>query len=155
MRRAALTAFKAEDKEKKTSQPVMERINHLLTKYTQGREGEVAVSGRSVLDLATSQQKTLDLKLLPRGFIGKGWKDAMEEGGTEQPEHKMTHLQRILWSTVMVPIWNKRFKIQHGKDNQAEEANNLRLGDRIQCYGGSAPATRRADSTKATRSPDI
>ena len=65
MRRAALTAFKAEDKEKKTSQPVMERINHLLTKYIQGREGEeVAVSGSSALDLATDQQKTFGLKLL-------------------------------------------------------------------------------------------
>ena len=138
MRRAALTAFKAEDKNKKIPLSVMEIIHNLLTKYMQEIEGEVAVSGSSALDLATSQQKTIGLKLLPRGFIAKGWKDVMEEGGTEQPEYKMTHLQRILWSTVTVPIWNKRCEIQYGKDNRAEEAT-----------------IRREDSTKATRSPDI
>ena len=58
----------------------------------------------------------------------------MEEGGTEQPDHKMTHLQRIMWLTVMVPLWNKRCEIQHGKDNRAEESDNLRLGNHTQWY---------------------
>ena len=59
-------AFKAESKNNKTPRPVMERIHHLLTKYMQGREGEVAVSGSSVLDLAIDQQKTIGLNLLPQ-----------------------------------------------------------------------------------------
>ena len=80
MRRAALTAFKAEDKNKKIPLSVMEIIHNLLTKYMQEIEGEVAVSGSSALELATSQQNTIALKLLPQGFIAKGWKDAMKEG---------------------------------------------------------------------------
>ena len=58
----------------------MERIHYLLTNYMQGRKGEVTVTGSSDLDIATSQQRTICFKLLPRGFIAKGWKDAMEEG---------------------------------------------------------------------------
>ena len=64
MIKAVLAAFRAEGKKKKIPQPVMQSIHHLLTKYMQGREGEVAVSGSSALDLATDQQKTFGLKLL-------------------------------------------------------------------------------------------
>ena len=97
-------AFKAGGKKNKIQRPIMERIHHLLTKYMQGRTGEVVVLGSSALDLATNQQKTIGLKLLPRGFIARGWKDAMEEGVIEQPEHKMTRHKRILWPTAIVPL---------------------------------------------------
>ena len=79
------------------------------------------------IDAATDQQKTIGLELVPRGFIAIGRKDIIEEGGTVQPKHKMTHLQRLLWSTVMVSLCNKRCTIQHGNGNQSEEANDLRL----------------------------
>ena len=34
----------------------------------------------------------------------------------------------------MVSLWKKQFEIQSGEDNLAEEANALRLGNRIQWY---------------------
>ena len=34
----------------------------------------------------------------------------------------------------MEPIWRKLCKIQHGKDNWGEVANNVKLGERIQWY---------------------
>ena len=116
LRKSALAAFEAEGKKRKIPRPVMEKIYHLLTNYMQGREGVVAAPGSNALDVVTNQQMTIGLKLLRLGFLAKGWKDAIEEGGTEQSEHKLTHLQWILWSTVM------------------EEYNDLRLGNRIQWY---------------------
>ena len=133
-RKAALAAFRAEGKRKRIPQTVIDRIHYLLTHYTQGHKGGVATPGNVDLDVATNQQKKIGLGLLSRGFLAKGWKGVMEEGGTKQPEHKMTHLQKILWPSVIVPLWNKRCKIQHGRDNRAEEANNLRVGDYIQWY---------------------
>ena len=111
LRKSALAAFEAEGKKRKIPRPVMEKIYHLLTNYMQGREGVVAAPGSNALDVVTNQQMTIGLKLLRLGFLAKGWKDAIEEGGTEQSEHKLTHLQWILWSTVMVPLWNKRCEI--------------------------------------------
>jgi hypothetical protein len=98
------------------------------------REGPLATSGDQATDDAAVQQQAIGLELLPRGFLAKGWKDAMEKGRMEQLEHKMTHLQRILWSTVMEPIWRKRCELQYGKDTREEAENDIRLGDRIQRY---------------------
>ena len=41
----------------------------------------MATSGRNALDVTIDQQKKIGMELLPRGFLAKGWKDAMEEGG--------------------------------------------------------------------------
>jgi hypothetical protein len=131
-RKAALAAFRVEGKKKRIPRTVIDRIHYPLSHYMQGREGGVTTSDKNALYVATNQQKMIGLELLPRRILARGWSDAMEDGGAEQPDHKMTHLQRTLWSTVMVPLWNKRCNIQHGKGNRAEEINGLRLGACIQ-----------------------
>ena len=136
-RKAALTAFRMKGKKKRIPRKVIDRIHHLLTHYRQGHKGGIATSEDCALDMATNQQKVIGPELLPRGLLARDWMDATEEGGTEQLEQKMKHLQQILWSIVMVPLRKKRCNIQHGKDNQAKEANAIRLGDHIQWYVGN------------------
>ena len=78
--------------------------------------------------LPPANTKITGVELLPQGFLAKGWKDAMEEYKADKPEHKMAHLQIIMWSMMMVPLWEQRCKIQYDKDNKDKEAKGVETG---------------------------
>ena len=80
----------------------------------------------------TKQQHAIGPELSSHRFLAKGWNNAMKQGGAEQLEHTMTHIQHVLWSTLMKPIWKMRYKIQHRKYNIAETEKGIWLGGQIQ-----------------------
>jgi hypothetical protein len=52
-------------------------MHYLLTYYMNTREGSMVTSDDPALDDAAVQQQVIDLELLPRTSLAKGWKDAM------------------------------------------------------------------------------
>lgn len=51
------------------------------------------------------QQEMIGIRLMLRGFIGKGWMSAIEVSGAKNPEQRINIVQRLLWDTLLNPLW--------------------------------------------------
>ena len=69
-----------------------------------------------------------------RGFLAKGWKRAIEKAGASHPERRMNTLLRLVWDTIMDPLWQERNEIKHSKDNKYNAVDDERLSARIVWY---------------------
>ena len=59
---------------------------------------------------------------------------AIEAAGSSHPERRMNKLQRMIWDTIINPLWQERNDIKHQKDNVYDAADDERLTARIVRY---------------------
>ena len=84
---------------------------------------------------AIREQQQIGIHLRLWGFLGKGWMRAIEKAGASHPEQRInTLLLRMVWDTIMNPLWQERNKIKHNKDNAYNAAEDERLSGRTVCY---------------------
>ena len=70
--------------------------------------------------------------MMMRGFLAKGWLNALIRQGTPTPEQKMNALQEIMWLEITLPLWRERNDIKHDKTEDNEKRNATTLDDQIQ-----------------------
>jgi hypothetical protein len=103
-RQRVMAEFMKDGKKTKAPQRVTNRMHDFLNHYMNAREGPLATPGDAALGNDTGQQQPID-KLAPRRVLAKGWTNVMEQDGTNKPEHKMIHLEHMLWILVMETVW--------------------------------------------------
>ena len=72
--------------------------------------------------------------MLLRGFLARGWFDALVEAGVSHPDRKMNRLQQMIWDDVFAPIWTQRNNILHGEANKYNTAEDEELTSKIIWY---------------------
>ena len=83
---------------------------------------------------AAHQQMAIGLQYMARGFLVKGWQEAIETTGVKHPDRKMSALQRLVWSEVVTPLWNTRNDILHKGENKHKEHEDQFLAEKISWY---------------------
>ena len=69
-----------------------------------------------------------------RDFLAKGWMTAIAKSGVAHPDRQMITLQRLIWDTIMDPLWQERNKIMHQNKNEYNGAEDERFSGRIIWY---------------------
>ena len=62
---------------------------------------------KKIRETILAQQK-IGFVMMLRGFLAKGWMEAMIRQGFPSPERKMNTLQEILWIGITDPLWKER-----------------------------------------------
>ena len=70
--------------------------------------------------------------MMMRGFLAKGWLDALIKQGVPTLERKMNALQEIMWLEVTLPLWREQNEIKQDKTEDNEKRNAATLDDQIQ-----------------------
>ena len=83
---------------------------------------------------AAHQQMAVGLEYMARGFLVEAWQDAIAATGARNPERKMDTLQRLVWGSVVQPLWLTRNDILHGKENKHKEHEESTLMEKISWY---------------------
>ena len=71
---------------------------------------------------------------MPRGFLARGWYDAIKTTGAKHPERRMDSLQRLVWTEVVNPLWETRNELMHRNENRHREAEEVMLTEKIRWY---------------------
>ena len=83
-------------KAKRIPQNIMEAICHILRSLGDNKLAEVKDTYSPELREAFRQQKLIGFDLLSRGYIAKGWLNALESAGLRSPERQMNALTNLL-----------------------------------------------------------
>ena len=78
-------------------------------------------------------QQAIGQMMFVRGYISVEWLNLLRTM-TDRPERKMARLIRILWDTLVDPLWTTRNDILHRHSNYVTENTHAQLGDRLVWY---------------------
>lgn len=82
-------------KTKKIPKGVLKAFIQLLTKYTTGATDYTTNTHSHTIQRAITQQTTIGVDMMARGYIGKGWMDTVHTA--RHPTRIMNRLQRMIW----------------------------------------------------------
>ena len=83
---------------------------------------------------AVAQQMKIGVDMMQRGYLARGWYEAMKEQGTEKPERKIGAILKAIWDEWVLPLWVVRNSIAHEKDNEYDAREDERMMSRIRWY---------------------
>ena len=121
-------------KKAKVPRRILAAFVEVLEKYLNGGGGYVSPAYITSIKKAIIQQQRIGVNMMARGFLARGWMDALEENGVDKPERKMEALQLMLWDVVVQPLWHTRNHILHRTQNKHHAVESERLGERIKWY---------------------
>ena len=98
-------------------QHIMEAICHVITTEVSGGSEWIQSTYTPEVVRAIKQQLKIGTNLLLRGFVAKGWQEAIQLTGSSNPERKAVALQRMMWELWAEPIWKARLSVLHGPDS--------------------------------------
>jgi len=104
----------------------------LRTKYTTGATDYTTnTHSRTILD-AITQQMTIGVDMMARGYIGIGWMDTVPTA--RHPTRIMNKLQRMVWMDFFEPLWQNCNELLHKQKNNYETAKNAALTEQLMWY---------------------
>ena len=121
-------------KKKKIPQHILEAFCHVLQCEMDGRGNPVKDTYDAHLQAAIRAQQNIGRDMMMRGFLAKGWLDALIRQGVPTPEQKMNALQEIVWLEITLPLWRERNDIKHDKTEDNKKRNTDTLDDQIQWF---------------------
>ena len=74
------------------------------------------------------------MRFMFRGFLVHGWEAAIAATGAKHPERKADALQRLIWDTIVDPMWAARNDILHRQKNHFDAIDEERMAERMQWY---------------------
>ena len=133
-REKAIEAMEKEGKKKKIPKDVLKAFCHYIKTTCSGGTGYVKEMYPLKVKEAIQQQLKIGPPLMMRGFLVKGWHEAIKECGCSHPERQMNSLQQMIWDIWVERIWNKRNEIMYQKENKFNAAEDRQLNAKIQWY---------------------
>jgi hypothetical protein len=90
----------------------------LLTKYTTGAMDYTANTRSHTIHGAITQQTTIRVDMMARGYIRKGWVDTVPTA--RRPTRVMNRLQQMIWMEFFESLWQNRNELLHQQKNNYE-----------------------------------
>ncbi len=104
----------------------------LRTKYTTGATDYTTNTHSRTIQDAITQQMTIGVNMMARGYIGIGWMDTVPTA--RHPTRIMNKLQCMVWMDFFEPLWQNRNELLHQQKNNYETAENAALTVQLRWY---------------------
>ena len=69
-----------------------------------------------------------------RGFLANGWVVALKDYGCSHPDRAINVLQRMVWDSIVEPLWKVRNDILHRQKNNFDSVEEERMAERLIWY---------------------
>ena len=82
------------------------------------KEEEIKITGKigRTTAAAIEDQKRIGKHLMLLGILSRRWRDAITKHTKERVQCKASHLVKVIWKQMFMPMWSKQNKILHTKD---------------------------------------
>lgn len=117
---------------------VPERVAHaflaLVTNYFRGSTIRNLNKYKPSLREAIEQQEQIGINMMIRGFFAIGWLSAIKDYECSQPDRAMNALQRMVWDSIVDPLWKVQNDILHRLQNNFDAVEEERMAERLVWY---------------------
>ena len=83
---------------------------------------------------AIEQQEAIGINMMIRGFFATGWVMAIKDHECSHPDRTMNALQRMVWDSIVDPLWKVRNDILHRMKNNFDAAEEERMAEKLVWY---------------------
>jgi len=110
---------------------IMEAVCHVAKTEARGGKDWIKESHTPEVEDAIKQQLRIGTNLMLRGFLAKGWYEAIKRAGSHNPDRKAVALQKIIWEVWAEPIWKTRLRILHGPGSRYNIQLDQALAEKV------------------------